>query len=100
MTKKHQESSDSSDSLTCQRRKKGFEHKVQLQLSDAAGFPVPGTEFWVTLEIIKEGNKVTLQFPVVNFQTGPSSPADRSTFPNSWWNSYYFRWVLTGESST
>lgn len=48
-----------------------FEHNVQLQLFDSLGFPVPNTRFWVTLEIIKEGPKVTIQFPVINFQTGP-----------------------------
>ena len=55
-----------------------FEHKIQLQLSDANGFPVPGTEFWVVLTILKEGPKVTIQFPVINFQTGPVSPDDPS----------------------
>lgn len=53
--------------------KKQFEHKIQLQLSDSLGFPVPGTEFWVTLLIVKNGNKVTIQLPVINFQTGPSA---------------------------
>ena len=53
-----------------------FKHNIQLQLSDSLGFPVPGTEFWVTLDIIKEGNKVTIQFPVINFQTGPVNPDD------------------------
>ena len=50
---------------------KCFEHQIQLQLSDSLGFPVPGTEFWVKLNILKEGNKVTIQLPVINFQTGP-----------------------------
>ena len=31
-----------------------FKHNIQLQLSDANGFPVDGTQFWVTLDIIKE----------------------------------------------
>ena len=69
MTKKHRESSSSS---TC-HPKKEFEHKIQLQLSDSLGFPVAGTEFWVTLIILKEGRKVTIQLPVINFQTGPSA---------------------------
>ena len=53
-----------------------FKHNIQLQLSDGNGFPVPGTEFWITLDIIKEGNLITIQFPVINFQTGPVSPND------------------------
>ena len=68
MTKRHQESSSSS---TC--HKKQFEHKIQLQLSDSLGFPVPGTQFWITLTVIKEGAKVTIQLPVINFQTGQSA---------------------------
>ena len=76
MTKKHRESSSSS---TC-HPKKEFEHKIQLQLSDSLGFPVAGTEFWVTLTIIKEGSKVIIQFPTINFQTGPVSPND-PTYP-------------------
>ncbi len=58
------------------RKSERFQHAIQLQLSDSAGFPVPGTEFWVTLDIIQEGPKVTIQLPVINFQTGPVSPND------------------------
>lgn len=75
MPEHHQKSSCSSKSKH-NHRKKEFEHKIQLQLSDSLGFPVPGTEFWVTLTIIKVGNKVTLQLPVINFQTGPVSSND------------------------
>ena len=50
-----------------------FKHNIQLQLSDSLGFPVDGTQFWITLDIIKRGNLVTIQFPVINFQTGPSA---------------------------
>lgn len=53
-----------------------FEHKIQLQLSDSIGFPVPGTQFYITLKIVKDGSKVTIQFPTINFQTGPTSPID------------------------
>lgn len=69
MSKHHKKSSSKGRCST-------FEHKIQLQLSDANGFPVPGTQFWITLTIIKESNKVTIQFPVINFQTGPVSPSD------------------------
>ncbi len=68
------------DLVLCKEHKKKtkhkrecFKHNIQLQLSDSLGFPVPGTEFWVTLDIIKQGNLVTIQFPVINFQTGPSA---------------------------
>jgi hypothetical protein len=48
-----------------------FQHNVQLQLFDSMAFPVSNTTFWVTLDIIKEGPKVTIQFPLINFETGP-----------------------------
>lgn len=50
-----------------------FKHNIQLQLSDANGFFVENANFWVTLDIIKQGNLVTIQFPLINFQTGPES---------------------------
>lgn len=48
-----------------------LKHNIQLQLYDAYGVPVPGTEFWVTLNILKSGPKVTIQLPLINFETGP-----------------------------
>jgi len=57
-----------------------FKHNIQLQLSDSLGFPVDGTQFWVTLDIIKQGNLVTIQFPLINFQTGQVSTED-PTYP-------------------
>lgn len=33
---------------------KTFKHNIQLQLYDANGVPVYGTEFWVTLNIVKK----------------------------------------------
>ena len=53
-----------------------LKHNIQLQLSDSAGFPVDGTQFFVTLTIIKKGSEVTIQFPTINFQTGPTSSSD------------------------
>ena len=50
-----------------------FDHLIQLQLADANGFLVPETQFWITLTIVKNGSEVTIQFPTVNFQTGPSA---------------------------
>jgi hypothetical protein len=46
-----------------------FTHNIQLQLTDSLGFPVDGAQFWVTLDIIKEGPKVTIFFPLINFET-------------------------------
>jgi len=45
-------------------------HDIQLQLADGLGFPVDGTQFWVSLDIVKQGPLVTIQLPVINFQTG------------------------------
>lgn len=45
-------------------------HKIQLQLGDAYGVKVPGTEFWITLTILKDGPRVTMQIPCINFETG------------------------------
>lgn len=55
---------------------KVFEHKIRFQLADSLGFLISGTQFWVTLTIRKDGPNVTLQFPCVNFQTGPVSSDD------------------------
>ena len=66
-------SSDSSDS--CSKRDE-FTHPMQLQLYDGLGLPVDGTQFWVNLKIIKKGKKVKIQFPVINFQTGPVASND------------------------
>lgn len=59
--------------IPLQGHAKEFEHNIQLQLSDSYGFPVPGSEFWVKINVIKKKNKVTLQLPTINFVTGPSS---------------------------
>lgn len=53
-----------------------LKHKIQLQLSDAFGFPIPGTELWVTLDIIKNGSIVTVKVPLINFQTDECSIND------------------------
>ena len=47
-----------------------FKHQIQLFLGDAYGVEVPNTRFWITLTIIKNGPQVTIQFPVINFETG------------------------------
>ncbi len=53
-----------------------FKHNIQLQLSDALGFPVEKTQFWVTIDVVKNGPLVTLQIPLINFQTGQISMDD------------------------
>lgn len=50
--------------------KSNGDHKLQLQLYDLYGVPVPNTQFWITIKILKEGDKITLQLPLINFQTG------------------------------
>ncbi len=47
-------------------------HVITLQLADSLGFPVAGTEFDVTITIVKIGCVVTVYLPTINFQTGPS----------------------------
>lgn len=59
-----------------------FKHNIKLQLSDGFGFPVPDAEFWVTLDITKVGNRVTIYIPSISFQTGPVSPNDPN-YPDS-----------------
>lgn len=58
-----------------------FDHKIQLELRDFVGLPVPNTQFWITLTIRKEGPFVTIQLPAINFETGPLSnnPAEKDT---------------------
>ena len=63
------------------QHKKCFQHTIKLQLSDSLGFPVPKTEFDVTLDIIKDGPKVIIQFPLINFQTGPMANDPKEILP-------------------
>ncbi len=55
---------------------KHFKHNIQLQLADSNGFRVVGTEFWVTVDIVKNGPRVTIQLPLINFQTGECSSSN------------------------
>jgi hypothetical protein len=61
--------------LTCQAKARPIKHDIQLQLADAYGIPVPNTQFWVTVDILKKGKNVTIQLPQINFITGPSANA-------------------------
>lgn len=62
-----------SDKGAGKRDIKFVQHQIQLQLCDSLGFPVEGTAFWVTLDLIKEGPIVTVQLPAINFETGQAS---------------------------
>lgn len=71
---KHQSSSESPSSDSCEDFTKGyksepFEHNITFQLISSTGSPIAGTQFEVTLTILKEGPKIIIQFPVINFQT-------------------------------
>ena len=43
--------------------KKCFKHNIKLQLCDALGFPVDCTEFYVEIDVTKDGSQVTLELP-------------------------------------
>ena len=58
---------------SCSKQRECFQHNIQLQLADSNGLLVENTEFWVTLNIIKDGPLVTLELPTINFQTGQIS---------------------------
>lgn len=51
-----------------------FSHKIQFACFDTNTLLVPGTEFWVELTIVKEKNKITIQFPTINFQIVAGQP--------------------------
>lgn len=74
-------SSEESSSTSC-KSKESFDHNLQLQLFDVYGVPVPNTQFWITVTILKEGSKVTLQLPTINWQSGPFANAPYEP-PNS-----------------
>src|SRR5947208_1674058 len=73
---KHESHCHSHSNDKCESETKVFKHNIQLQLSDSNGFPVEGTEFWVTIDVIKNGQLVTLELPLINFQTGQVSMSD------------------------
>lgn len=54
-----------------------FKHSMLLYLADAYGIEVPGSEFWITINVIQEkinnSTRVTLQLPSISFETGPSA---------------------------
>lgn len=57
-----------------------FDHDIQLQLADSAGFLVENTQFIVRLKIVKTGSQVSIQLPTINFQTGQRSSQNFNDF--------------------
>lgn len=61
--------------LRTSQQRSTFKHSMQLYLADAYGIEVPGSEFWITIDVIKEEidnvTRVTLQLPSISFVTGP-----------------------------
>ncbi len=53
-----------------------FQHAMQLQLADVNGAPVENTQFWITVQIVKKKDQVTLNFPTINFQAGQCASND------------------------
>src|SRR5262245_17144233 len=55
---------------------KTVQYEMQLQLADKNGAPIASTAFGVTLTVVQTGNKITVNFPTINFQVGECAPAD------------------------
>ncbi len=53
-----------------------FNQAMQLQLADITGAPVENTQFWVTVQIIKQKNQITLNFPTINFEVRQCASRD------------------------
>ncbi len=67
-------------SLMAKNSDQVYKHRMQLQVADALGFPVEGSQFWVTIEFTKRGNEITLKVPLLNFTTGQVSTLN-PTYP-------------------
>ena len=62
--------------MSCKHQNiRAISHDITLQLADSLGFPVENTQFIVTLEIQKVGKQVSINIPMINFQTGQISSA-------------------------
>ena len=59
-------------SSKCKKRCTTFNHKMQFQLYDGFGIPVENTQFWTELLIDKKDDIIIIQFPLINFQVGPT----------------------------
>ena len=64
------------NSTSCKKRCATFNHKMQFQLYDGFGIPVENTQFWTELLINKKDNIIIIQFPLINFQVGPTGATD------------------------
>lgn len=78
---------------TSQVAPKTKKHNIQLQLADSLGFPILGSEFWVTLVVIRESLEedkalVTLLIPLIDFQTqaapSPENPIGPGLVPGGY----------------
>jgi hypothetical protein len=65
------------------RSKHALKHNIQLQITDFLGVPVENTEFWITVELVKNGDQVTVYLPTINFQIGQCSANDPYCTPPS-----------------
>ncbi len=53
-----------------------FNQAILMQLADVAGAPVENTQFWVTVQIVKKKNLITLNFPTINFEVRQCASRD------------------------
>ena len=59
-----------------------IQHAIQLQVADVVGAPVENTAFWITVDIVKKQDEITLSFPTLNFQIGQCAGGDPDcTYP-------------------
>jgi hypothetical protein len=65
------------------RSKHSIKHNIQLQVTDFLGVPVENTEFWITLDLVKQGDQVTVHLPTINFQIGQCAAIDADCTPPS-----------------
>ena len=65
---------------SCSQCERCFNHDIQLAVTDSRrlyhfSMLSPGTEFWITLEVIQKGDLITLRFPLLNFGVPYDIPA-------------------------
>ena len=65
--------------MTSESCQKEFDHDIQLQAYDNFGLAINGTQFWITLKIVKDGKRITIQLPTINFQISPAFNPDGET---------------------
>jgi hypothetical protein len=75
--------SNASETELKSRSKHTLKHNIQLQVTDFFGVPVENTEFWITLDLVKDGDQVTVHLPTINFQIGQCAAIDFDCGPPS-----------------